>query len=199
MSSTRQKKNTRIKNIAGIFAIMLLVSILVMTMSVSAQSLGIPVKLGVTADPSTIEVGENTIITIRLLDENDNPVNTEVDVPVDISTDLGYVPPSLVIPAGKNSLSTTFTSLDSGIAVISVKSEGFIGGTTAILVVPIPTPTPTPTATPKPTVAVPPPVTTPKPKPSAATPTPTPEEPGFGAIVAIAGLLVVVYLLRKRR
>jgi len=134
-----KKKNKIIKNIAGIFALMLLLSILVMMMSVSAQGLGIPIKLGVTVEPSTIEVGENAIITIRLLDENDKPVVTEVDVPVDISTDLGYVPPSVVIPAGKDSLSTSFTSKDSGIAAISVKSRGFMSGTTAIVVIPAPT------------------------------------------------------------
>jgi PGF-CTERM protein len=62
-----------------------------------------------------------------------------------------------------------------------------------------PTPaTPTP-ATPKPTVAVPPPVTTPTTKPPAATPTPTPEEPGFGAVFAIAGLLAVAYLVLRRK
>jgi len=58
--------------------------------------------------------------------------------------------------------------------------------------------TPTP-ATPKPTVAVPPPVTTPTTKPPAATPTPTPEEPGFGAVFAIAGLLAVAYLVLRRK
>lgn len=185
-----KKKNTRIKNIAGIFALMLLISILVMTMSVSAQGLGIPIKLGVTAEPSTIEVGEKTIITIRLLDENDKPVVTEVDVPVDISTDLGYVPPSLVILAGKNSSSTAFTSKDSGMAVISVKSKGFVSGTTAIVVIPASTLTPTPTPTP---VATPTPTPFPTPPPAAA------PAPGFEVVFAIAGLLVVAYLLRKRR
>jgi PGF-CTERM protein len=64
------------------------------------------------------------------------------------------------------------------------------------------TPTATPTATPKPTVAVPTPVTTPTTTPTtkpAATPTPTPEEPGFGAVFAIAGLLAVAYLVLRRK
>jgi len=47
------------------------------------------------------------------------------------------------------------------------------------------TPTPTPTAT-----------STPVPTP---TPTPTPEEPGFEAIVAIAGTLGVAYLIVRKR
>jgi phosphate transport system substrate-binding protein len=46
-----------------------------------------------------------------------------------------------------------------------------------------PTPTPAPTTTPSATAT--------------ATPTPTPEEPGFEAIVAVAGLLAVTYLARR--
>ncbi|MGC9445226.1 MAG: tungstate ABC transporter substrate-binding protein WtpA, partial [Candidatus Methanospirareceae archaeon] len=45
------------------------------------------------------------------------------------------------------------------------------------------TPTPAPTATPAPTTA----------------PTPTPEEPGFEAIVAIAGLLAIAYLTHRKQ
>ena len=48
-----------------------------------------------------------------------------------------------------------------------------------------PTPTPAPTTTPS-TTATP-----------TAAPTPTPEEPGFEAIVAVAGLLAVTYLARR--
>ena len=60
--------------------------------------------------------------------------------------------------------------------------------TTAPVATPTPTetPTPTPTETPTPT-----PTETP-------TPTPTPKQPGFEAIFAIAGLLAVAYLLRRR-
>jgi len=51
----------------------------------------------------------------------------------------------------------------------------------------IPTPTPTPSPTPTPTLT--------------PSPTPTPEEgvPGFEAVFAIAGLLTVAYLLRRRK
>ena len=61
---------------------------------------------------------------------------------------------------------------------------------------PAATPTPTPTAAPTvtPTPTIPPVVTTPTPTP---TPTPT-EEPGFEAVFAIAGLLAVAYLLRRK-
>lgn len=53
---------------------------------------------------------------------------------------------------------------------------------------------PTPTPTPRPTPVVTPTVA---PTPTVATPTPT---SGFGAVVAIAGLLAVAYLvLRKRK
>jgi parallel beta-helix repeat protein len=61
-------------------------------------------------------------------------------------------------------------------------------------------PATTPSATTKPaptgTPTVPVPKPTPTPSPTEA-PTPTPEEPGFEAIFAIAGLLVVAYILRR--
>ena len=131
----------RVKNIVGIFAIMLLALIFVMP-SVSAQNsiIPIPIKLGLTAEPSTIAVGDTSSITIRLLDENDKPVVTEVDAPIELSTDIGYVPPSIVIPAGENLLLIEFTSKDPGIAVISAKSKGLISDTTSIVVTPLLTP-----------------------------------------------------------
>ncbi|MEM0202383.1 MAG: PGF-CTERM sorting domain-containing protein [Archaeoglobaceae archaeon] len=65
---------------------------------------------------------------------------------------------------------------------------------------PTPTPTPTPT-TPAPTTPAP---TTPTPTPTTPPPTPTPTPtpkptPGFEAIFAIAGLLAIAYLLRRRQ
>jgi PGF-CTERM protein len=70
-------------------------------------------------------------------------------------------------------------------------------------ITPVPTPVPTPTPTPQPTpikTPKPTPVTTPEKTPTPAiTPATTPEEqPGFEVIFAIAGLLAVVYLLRRR-
>ncbi len=65
-------------------------------------------------------------------------------------------------------------------------------------------PTPTPTATPKPTTSTATPTATPKPTLTlAATPTVTPtatpkKQPGFEAVFAIAGLLAVAYLVRRR-
>ena len=61
----------------------------------------------------------------------------------------------------------------------------------AVAAAPTPTPTPTPTATPVPT-----PVTTPV---ATEGPTPTPEEPGFGAVFAIAGLLAIAYVVLRRK
>jgi PGF-CTERM protein len=128
-----KKKDMRIKNIVGIFAIMLMVSIFVMP--ASAQNSGIPIKLELTAEPSTIIVGETAIITIRLLDENDKPVVTEVDISVSVSTNLGSVPSPLIIPAKKDLAETQFTSEVYGIAVISAKSRGLISDTTSIAVI----------------------------------------------------------------
>jgi hypothetical protein len=58
----------------------------------------------------------------------------------------------------------------------------------------IPTPTPTPTPTSTPTEQTQTPVT-----PSPPKTTPIPPTPGFEAIFVIAGLLTMVYLLRRRR
>ena len=200
-----KKKNLRIKNIVGIFVIMLLASIFVMP--VSAQSQGIPIKLELTAEPSPIEVGETAIITVRLLDENDKPVVTEVDISVSISTNLGSVPSSLIIPAKKDLSETQFTSEVSGIAVISAKSKGLISDTTSIAVVPLPTPTPSPspspTPMPTPTPTVPPAVTptaTPTIMPTAVptatpTPTPTPLPPKAKPWGLIIGIIIAVVIV----
>lgn len=129
-----KKKKLKIENIVGLFVIILLTSLFVM--SVSAQSSSIPIKLELTAEPSTIEVGETAIITVRLLDEHDGPVETEVDITVSISTDFGSVPSSsIVIPAGAEIAKTKFTSKFAGIAVISAKSKGLISDTTSIAVI----------------------------------------------------------------
>jgi PGF-CTERM protein len=61
-----------------------------------------------------------------------------------------------------------------------------------------PAPTAAPTAAPTTAPTAPPPVTTPAPTPAPTeAPTPTPEEPGFGALFAIAGLLAVAYLVLR--
>lgn len=71
---------------------------------------------------------------------------------------------------------------------------------TLFTVVPYVAPTPTPTPTPVPTTVV---VTTATPIPVIQTPTPTPtpeptKQPGFGALVAIAGLVGTAYLVTKK-
>jgi len=124
-----------IETLVGIFALMLLA--LIFVMAVSAQSPDIPIKLELTAKPSTITVGETSVITIRLLDINDKNVVAEVDTPVDLSTNLEYESSYLVIPAGTNLLLTEFTSKVPGIAIISVKSKGLISDTTSIAVLPL--------------------------------------------------------------
>ena len=127
------KKDIRIKNIVGIFAIILMASVFVMP--VLAQNSGLPLKLELTAEPSTINVGETAIITVRLLDENDKPVVTEVDISVSISTNLGSVHSPLLIRAKKDLAETQFTSEVLGLAVISAKSRGLISDTTSIAVI----------------------------------------------------------------
>ena len=189
-----ENKNVEIINIVGIFALMLLA--LIFVMPVSAQSPDIPIELALTAEPSTITVGETSTVTVRLLDENKKTVVAEVDIPVSLSTNLGYVPSSMVIPAGTNLSSTEFASEVSGMAVISVKSKGLISDTTSIAVVPLPTPTSSPSPTPAPM----------HPRlGSASRPTPTLTTelaqkgmPGFEAVFAITGLLSVAYFLRRR-
>jgi PGF-CTERM protein len=76
--------------------------------------------------------------------------------------------------------------------------DGHIDEATVEILATVPTPTPrryvgggggrrvTPTPSPTPT-------------PTTPTPTPTPEEPGFGAVFAIGGLLAVAYLVLRRK
>ncbi|MEA2075802.1 MAG: PGF-CTERM sorting domain-containing protein [Euryarchaeota archaeon] len=64
---------------------------------------------------------------------------------------------------------------------------------------PTPTPTAAPTATPTAAPTIAPTTVAPTVAPTTA-PTSTPKEPGFEAIVAIAGILAIAYLIvRKRR
>jgi hypothetical protein len=127
-----KKENRRNGNIVGVFVILILASIFVM--QVLAQSSSIPIKLDLTVESATISVSEKATITVRLLDENDKPVVTKIDVPVNLSTNLGSVPSSVIIHAKTNLSETEFRSGDRGIAVISAKSEGLIGDITSIAV-----------------------------------------------------------------
>jgi PGF-pre-PGF domain-containing protein len=112
--------------------------VIVLTASTFAlpASASIPVKLKLIAEPTNIMIGEKSTIIIRLLDETDKFVVTEFDIPINISTNLGNFPPSIIIPNGSNSYSKEFTSNVSGIAIISVNSKGLIGDTTSIAVIP---------------------------------------------------------------
>jgi len=92
--------------------------------------------------------------------------------------------------------------------VLVIKTVKILASSEEITPTPTPTatatPTPTPTPTPKPTATpTPKPTATPTPTPTTtATPTPTPtpkkKTPGFEAVFAIAGLIAVAYLLRRR-
>ncbi|MGB2728516.1 MAG: PGF-CTERM sorting domain-containing protein [Halobacteriota archaeon] len=85
---------------------------------------------------------------------------------------------------------------------VKVTQEVKLEPTPEITPEPTPSPSPTPTAfpslTPTPT-PTPTPLVAPSPSPAAPTPTPTPPAPGFEAIFAIAGLLAVAYLVRRRK
>jgi PGF-CTERM protein len=170
----------RFTKIIGIFALMLIASIFVLPVTAD-----IPIKLKLTAQ-SHVYPGDTEDITVMLLDENNNPAMDESDVSIYFSTNLGQVSSPLIIPAGKNSSVTQFTSKVTGIAVISVKSKGLIGDTASVEVstwnVSQPTQSPTASLTLLPA------------------PTPTPMGvPGFEAGIAIAGLLAVAYLVLRQR
>jgi hypothetical protein len=138
-----RRKNKRDICISIALSLILLLSFLVVLESASAQGFSIPIKLALTAESSNIEVGETTFITLTLEDENDEPITTEVDVAVNISTNLGSAPSSIIIASGTNSTSAKFSSSEPGIAVISAKSKGLLSDSISIAIMsPIPTPTP---------------------------------------------------------
>jgi PGF-CTERM protein len=75
--------------------------------------------------------------------------------------------------------------------------DGHTDEATVEFVMGVPTPTPVVKPTPKPT-PTPTPEVTPTPVPTpVVTPTPTP--PGFEAVLAIAGLLAIAYLVLRRK
>jgi len=106
---------------------------------VLALNTSIPIKLELSAEPSTILINETSTgtstLSIRLLDKNDEEVTTEIDVPVNITSNIGNVPSSIIIPAGNDSAVIEFTSNVSDIAIISVKSKGLISDTINIAVI----------------------------------------------------------------
>ena len=134
------------KNIVVIFVLLLLASIVIMP--VASQS-SIPIELALTAEPSTITVGETSTVTVRLLDENGKPIKSEADIHINLSATCGYVNPSMVIPAGTDLSSTEFTSKnsESEIVVISARSRGLIYDTVSIAVVSTPMLSPSEMAT----------------------------------------------------
>jgi PGF-CTERM protein len=109
-------------------------------------------------------------------------------------------PQTVKVAEGK--FSATFDTTDAPVGTYSVKADDGDGHTdeaTVEIVTAVPTAPPTvaPTATPTATPTMPPtatPAATPTP-----TPTPTPEEPGFEAVLAIAGLLAIAYLIHRKK
>lgn len=172
-------KNKRKICIFIALSLILLISIFVVLEASLARGSGVPIKLALTAESSNIDVGETTFITITLEDENGEPITTEVDVIVNISTNLGSAPSSIVIASGTRSSSAKFLSQEPGIAVISAKSKGLLSDSISIAIM-------SSTLTPQPTPATP-------------TSTPVPEEPGFGAVFAIAGALAAALLMLEGR
>jgi hypothetical protein len=98
----------------------------------------IPIKLDITAESSTVQVGETLTIAVGLLDENNEPTTSEVDVEVDILTDFRMcnvsITTQIIIPAGKNSSETQILAEKRGIAIILAKSKGLVSDTTIIAV-----------------------------------------------------------------
>jgi hypothetical protein len=176
-----RRKNKRKICISIALSFILLISFFIVFEASSARGSGVPLKLALTAESSNIGVGETTIITLTLEDENNEPITTEVDVIVNISTNIGSAPSSLLIASGTRSTSAKFLSQEPGIAVISAKSKGLISDSISIAIT---SSKPTPQSTP-------------------ATPTPppvmSPREPGFGAVFAIAGALAAALLMLEGR
>ena len=109
------------------------------TVQTTAQtSIPIPIELEVTVEPSTIELGETSTITVRLLDENRNSTVSEIDIPVELVElhTLTRRADTVVIPAGKESVSVPYTPHWVGITTISVKSMGLISDTSSVAVMP---------------------------------------------------------------
>ena len=99
----------------------------------------IPIELEVTAEPSTIKLGETSVVTIKLLDENGNPTASKIDVDiefVEIHTSTRRVVTMVVIPAGKESVSIPHTPDGAGIAMVSAKSRGLTSDTSSVAVIP---------------------------------------------------------------
>jgi PGF-CTERM protein len=109
-------------------------------------------------------------------------------------------PQTVKVAEGK--FSATFDTTDAPVGTYSVKADDGDGHTdeaTVEIVTAVPTAPPTvaPTVAPTATPTMPPtatPAATPTP-----TPTPTPEEPGFEAVLAIAGLLAIAYLIHRKK
>lgn len=89
-----------------------------------------PYKLHVESNPKTLKADgvSNSNITVTLMDNNNTPIETEIDTTINLSTDLGNITNQIIIYAGNSSGSTVLQSSDkSGIATVSAKSKGLVG------------------------------------------------------------------------
>ena len=140
----------------------------------------------VTVSPESVEVGENA--TIAAMVENVGNVSKNVTVVFKIN---GEEIKSVNVTVEANATETVNYEVakeEAGTYNVTVDNVS------ATLTVLLPTLTPVITPTPTPTPA-PAPVVTQTPTP---TPTPTPETAGFEAVIAIAGLLAVAYILMRK-
>ncbi|MBE9592835.1 MAG: hypothetical protein IMF19_05085, partial [Proteobacteria bacterium] len=97
----------------------------------------------------------------------------------------------IVLGGGSDKVYYTATSPSLGTFAICTISKSKLKSESEELQMPSSTVTLTPSPTPTPTSS---PAATPTPKPSQ---TPTPESPGFEAVLAIVGLLAVLYPLKR--
>ncbi|WP_456370373.1 PGF-CTERM sorting domain-containing protein, partial [Geoglobus sp.] len=175
--------------------------------------------------PDKVKSAGTTVLQIKVVDNAGNPIENSKVTLSGLATATGFTGSDGMVSfeiivrnsgtinvhaAYINAAGNTITATKS-IVIIPIY---FGGGGMWIKPTPSPTPeetpapTPTPTATPTPT-----PTKTPAPTPTpvktetrAETPTPAPTKteekkqgPGFEAVFAVAGLLAVAYILRRRR
>lgn len=94
-----------------------------------------PSSLRVKAEPETIFAdGKSTSsLTVELLDKDGNPIATEEDREVSLYATEGNIAEQVIMPKGKDSVSTTLTSSTKiGIIVISADSGGLSGDRTEV-------------------------------------------------------------------
>lgn len=101
----------------------------------------VPLRLGLTANPTTVGPGGMVNITFNLLDENGNLVNSSTATATPVSLELRFEEGgSLIIseaipPGGERTVKCSFNWPFGTIVGVKVSSGGLISNTTAIAVV----------------------------------------------------------------